>query len=163
MDWTTVFTCVMTSITTFAVAFLGLYQTRKSKEAEDYRKLREELETERQQKLELEKEEEENRLRALEESVNSMKSDVRTLKEDMQLLTNTNLLAIKDQLSHLHTLQAGSLSYMTSLSNVVVMIGEALDDSESINDADRKKITSSIEKHRELESKIHGELYNIIA
>lgn len=162
MDWTTLFTCVMTSITTIVVAALGLYQSKKTKETEKYRKLREQLDEEKHKELEKEKEEEEKRFQALEESMNSIKKDVRNLKEDMQVISKNNLQNIADQLSRLHTLQVGNLTCIESLSNVVLVIGETLDDSSMVESSDKDRLAKSIEHHHEVEERVRKDLYNII-
>lgn len=162
MDWTTVITCVMSSITAIVVAAIGLYQKKKAEETVEYRRLREELEKEKQKQLEQEKKEEEQRLTSLENSVNSMKDDVKSLKDDMQELTKTNIVHINEQLNHLHVLQSSNMTYIESLSNVVLGIGEILDDSDTVSESDKKKMTHSIDTHKRTEAELHNKLYNII-
>ena len=163
MDWTTIVTCILTSITTISVAALGLYQTRKSKETEDYRKLRDSLEKERQEKLKEEKEREEERLDAIEKSLKEMRTDVESLKDDMDTLKTTNITGIKTQLEHLHLIQTSNFSYIESLSNVVVQIGESLDSSNAIDDNNKKSMTEQITNHKAIESRIHQQLLQVIA
>ena len=163
MDWTTVFTCVMTSVTTIAIAVLGFFQTKRSKETEKYRKLKDQLEAERQKKVDEEKMKEEKRLQALEASVNDMKTEVQALKEDMLGLTSKNLANIQQQLAHLHVLQTGNMTYIESLSNVVLAIGETIDDSPSITASDKAKLSDMIKDHRKVASETRSGLYNIIA
>ena len=155
MDWTTVITCVMSSITAIVVAAIGLYQKKKAEETVEYRRLREELEKEKQKQLEQEKKEEEQRLTSLENSVNSM-------KDDMQELTKTNIVHINEQLNHLHVLQSSNMTYIESLSNVVLGIGEILDDSDTVSVNDKKKMAHSIDTHKRTEAELHNKLYNII-
>jgi len=162
MDWTTLFTCVTSSLTTIVVAALGLYQSKKTKEAEEYRKLREKLDEKKHKELTKEKEEEEKRFQELEASVNAMQKDVRDLKDGMKILTTTNLQNIADQLSRLHTLQVGNLTCVESLSNVVLVIGETLDGSSVVNNSDKDRLSKSIERHHEVEEKVRKDLYNII-
>lgn len=162
MDWTTIITCIMSSITTIAVAFIGIYQKKKAKETEEYRRLKEELYIEKQKQIEQEKEKEEQRLVSLENSIKSVKDDVKSLKDDMKQLTQTNMVHIKDQLSRLHTLQSSNMAYIESLSNVVLGIGEILDDSDTVNESDKKKMTQSINAHKKTETELHNKLYNII-
>ena len=163
MDWTTVFTCVMTSATTFAIAVLGFLQTKRSKETERYRKLKDQIEAERQKKIDEEKLKEKERLQALETSVNDMKIEVQALKEDMMELTSKNLTNIQQQLSHLHILQTGNMTYIESLSKVVLAIGETIYDSPSITASDKVKLSEMIKDHRKVESETRNSLYNIIA
>lgn len=162
MDWTTAFTCIMSSLTTIVVAAIGLYQKKKAKETTEYRRLREELEQEKQKQLDQERKKEEQRLASLEESVNSMKDDVKSLKDDMQILTKTNMVHINEQLSHLHVLQSSNMEYIESLSNVVLGIGEILDDSETVSDNDKKKLLHSMDTHKHTQSELHNKLYKII-
>lgn len=165
MDYTTILNCVMSSITTIAVAFLGYFQSKKAKENEEYKKLREQLEEERNKKAQEKEEKEEKRLRELEQIVSSLNKDVKNLNDCVDKLSNSQTKDIKDineQLEHLHTIQTDNFSYMQSLSNVVTTIGESLHDSGTVDANSKDKITQSIENHRKTEQEIHKKLYNII-
>lgn len=162
MDWTTIFTCIMSSITTIAVAVLGLSQSKQAKQTAEYKKLSDQLEAEKQAKLEAKAQEDAKRLESIEKSLKDMKSDVEGLKSDMSRLTSDDLKRISDQLSHLHTFQTDNFEYMQSLSNVVLTIGEALNDADGIRVTDKEKIAKNIEEHKKVENKIHTRLYSII-
>lgn len=162
MDWTTLITCIMTSLTTISVAVLGLAQSKRAKETAEYKKLREQLESERQQKQESKEQEDAKRLEAIEKSLREMKSDVEGLKSDMHILTNSELANIMQQLSHLHTFQADNFAYMQSLSNVVLAIGESLNESDAVDKEDKEKMNNTIESHRKIEQAIYKKLYSII-
>ena len=155
MDYTTIFTCIMTSITTLSVAFLGYFQSKKAKENEEYKKLREQLEEERNKKAQEKEEKEEARLQELERIVQS-------LNDCVEQLTKCQIKEMYEQLEHLHTFQTDNFSYMQSLSNVVTTIGESLHDSGTIDVKSKEKITKSIESHRKTEQEIHKKLYNIV-
>lgn len=163
MEWTTVFTCIMTSLTTIVVTILGLYQSKKAKETEEYRKLREQLDEEKRKEEERKSKEEEERLLALEKSINSVREDVQVLKEDMGKITGKELSVISEQLNHLHTIQIGSFKCIESLSDVVVTIGTTLDDSSAVDEQDKRRLADAISQHKKVNSLVHNELYNIIA
>ena len=162
MDYTTIFTCIMTSITTFSVAFLGYYQSKKTKENEKYRKLCAQLDEEKSRKAQEKEAKEEARLRELEKIVQSLNDDVTELTDCVEQLTNIQIKEMHEQLDHLHTFQTDNFSYMQSLSNVVTTIGESLHDSGTIDLNSKEKITKSIETHRKTEQEIHKKLYNIV-
>lgn len=162
MDYTTIFTCIMTSITTLSVAFLGYFQSKKAKENEEYKKLREQLEEERNKKAQEKEEKEEARLQELEGIVQSLNDDVSELTDCVEQLTKCQIKEMYEQLEHLHTFQTDNFSYMQSLSNVVTTIGESLHDSGTIDVKSKEKITKSIESHRKTEQEIHKKLYNIV-
>lgn len=163
MEWTTIFTCIMTSLTTITVAILGLHQSKKAKETEDYRKIRDQLETEREKESERKSMELEKRFKALEKAVNSVQEDVKDLKEGMKAITDKDLIEISDQLKHLHSLQIGSFKCMESVSDVVIIIGTALDDSTAVSASNKKKLADAIDEHKKSQTLIRSELYNIIA
>lgn len=162
MDWSALLTCLLSSITTIIVAALGLSQSKKTKESEKYRKLREQIET--QEKEAAEKKEQENieRLETIEKSISGMKSDIDELKINVRNLTNTDLTQIENQLSNLHTLQADNFSYIQSLSNVVLTMGESLNASDAIDVKDKDKMKEMIDRHRAAEQEISKKLYKII-
>ena len=151
MDYTTIFTCIMTSITTLSVAFLGYFQSKKAKENEEYKKLREQLEEERNKKAQEKEEKEEARLQEFERIVQSLNDDVSELTDCVEQLTKCQIKEMYEQLEHLHTFQTDNFSYMQSLSNVVTTIGESLHDSGTIDVKSKEKITKSIESHRKTE------------
>ena len=144
MDYTTIFTCIMTSITTLSVAFLGYFQSKKAKENEEYKKLREQLEEERNKKAQEKEEKEEARLQELERIVQSLNDDVSELTDCVEQLTKCQIKEMYEQLEHLHTFQTDNFSYMQSLSNVVTTIGESLHDSGTIDVKSKEKITINL-------------------
>ena len=122
MDYTTIFTCIMTSITTLSVAFLGYFQSKKAKENEEYKKLREQLEEERNKKAQEKEEKEEARLQELERIVQSLNDDVSELTDCVEQLTKCQIKKMYEQMEHLHTFQTDNYTYMQSLSKLETTI-----------------------------------------
>lgn len=165
MDYTTILTCIMSSITTFAVAFLGYFQSKKVKEDDEYKKLRDQLEEERNIKTQEKEEQEEKRFHELEKIVESLSNDVVNLTDCVDRISETQVKDISDinnQLKNLHTIQTDNFSYMQSLSNVVTTIGELLHNTDEFDLNSKDKIAQSIENHRKTEQEIHKKLYNIV-
>lgn len=162
MDYTQVFTAIMSAATAISVAALGVYQTKKTKETEAYKKLKDNLEKERAEKIAEKEEAEEARLQSIEELMKDMQCEISELKNDMKTLSEITLKNIEDQLSHMHTLQTDNFSYMRSLSGIVLTIGEGLNDSSAVDNASKDQIEKSIEDHKKMEIEIQKNLLNII-
>lgn len=159
---TTIITAIMSSITTIVVAMLGVFQARRAKETSEYKKLQDELNAEREKQRKIKEEEDEMRWVNIEKSVEKIQHNVEQLEKDLGNLTDNSLSDIAEQLSHLHLLQTDNFGYIQSLSNVVLTIGETLNDSDVLDDESKSKMMKSISTHRDNEEKLHKKLYTII-
>lgn len=162
MDYAAIFNTIMASLSTILVAYLGYRQNRKTKEDEEYRRLREQYDEERAEAIKKEKEEEEKRLKKIESNIQDLHDDVEKLHETMNDIVKLDLEEITKQLKNLHTMQTNNFSYIGSLSNVVVNIGESLARSDVLNDTTNDHLSEIIEEHRKIETDIHTQLYKMI-
>lgn len=162
MDFTQVFGIVINAIVAIIVAVLSYRQSVKEKNDKEYRELREQLEIEREENLLKEKKEQENRLASIENNVKTLTDDVDKLSKCVETLTNDHIKDITKQLENLHTMESNNFSYIHSLSNVVVNIGETLNDSKIIEGKPKDKLEACIEEHKKIEMDIHNQLYKLI-
>lgn len=147
---------VMTAITSIGVAWLGMIHNRKEKKDSEYRELQATNEQLKQEKNEIEKKQHAERLEKIESSLESLSKDVSSITEALDLNT------VEKQLSNLHILTQTNFKYIQSLSNVVITIGEVVDDLESVDDSNRNKLRIQIEDHRKTEDEVNNQLYSII-
>ena len=161
MDWTQILVCVLSSITTLSVAALGLYQTKKTRETEEYRKIRSEIDQKNAEIEEANKKKQEDRFQKMESSLKDLKSDVSDLKDSI-VKTDQSIKSISNKLGTLHTISSNNFVYMESLSNVVMEIGEAIDDMTDVPDAEKKKLYVLITEHRAQGQKLRNDVYNCI-
>ena len=150
------FSIIMTSLTTIIVAAIGLRQAKVEKQNEEYRRLEGEhadmlrdLEEKRQQSYD-------KRFNKLESDVKEMRDDLNAIKEEFDLLKLSN------QLTQLHTLNQLNFEYVQSLSGVVSIIGEILVSSTIMDDSTKDRMHKEIDKHKHETEKISSDLIKII-
>lgn len=153
---------LVNAVVAIIVAILGRQQWRKNKKDEEYRKLREELEREKEAKVMEEKEESEKRLKNIENNISDLTKEVGELQKTMTALTQDQLEDIQKQLTNLHTMESKNFIYIHSLSTVVVNIGEVLNGSSTIDTKSKDKLEVCIDHHRKKENDIHENLYKLI-
>lgn len=153
---------IVTSVVAIFVAYLGYKQNVKTKEDEEYRKLKDQLEAEREEREREEKAESEQRLKGIEEQIVKMSENVNTLNDTIETLKDKNIPKIMDQISHLHTMESKNFDYIQSLSNVVVDIAETVTESYAVDDEAKAKIKSTISTHKKSEQDIHTQLIKLI-
>lgn len=162
MDWTTILNSVITSVVGLFVAYLGYKQNVKTKEDEEYRKLKDQLEAEREEREQEEKLEQEERLKSIEAKIGTMSDNVNNLADTIETLRDKNIPKIVEQISHLHTMESKNFDYIQSLSNVVVDIAETMTESYAIDDEAKSKIKNTISSHKKSEQDIHTQLIKLI-
>lgn len=153
---------LISGIVMIIVAVLGYLQVVKTKKDNEYRKLQEELQKEREEKMLEEKLETEERLKAIEESVKKLSNEVTEVKTTVEKFTTQELKDIRKQLQNLHKVQSENFSYIYSLSDIVVGVGETISDMKSLDPEFRDKLGSAIETHKKKEVEIHERLYKMI-
>lgn len=146
----------MTAFTTIIVAVIGAYQKKKSKETSEYRKLKEENERLQQEKENAWRDDQDTRLKRIENSISTLTGEVTNLKD------GKHFEAIESQLSQIHTLNQVNFEYMQSISNVVTLVGDAVAESNIINDHDKRKLDKELNEHKDKEEDITKKLYKII-
>lgn len=161
MDWTQILICILTSITTLSVAALGLYQTKKTRETEEYRKIRSEIDQKNLEISEAAKKKQEERFQKMESNLKDLKEDVSELKRSMNE-TGTTIKNISTKLGTLHTISSNNFVYMESLSNVVMEIGQAIDDMSDVPSEEKHKLFMLIDDHRKQGQKLRSEVYSCI-
>lgn len=147
---------LMTAFTTIIVAVIGAYQKKKSKETSEYRKLKEENERLQQEKENAWRDDQDTRLKRIENSISTLTGEVTNLKD------GKHFEAIESQLSQIHTLNQVNFEYMQSISNVVTLVGDAVAESNIINDHDKRKLDKELNEHKDKEEDITKKLYKII-
>lgn len=150
-----IFGIVMSAFTSIVVAALGLYQTKKTKETAEYRKLKDEKEDLIREKEEESRQKLNTRLDNLEQSVTSLTKEVNTLSNGV------DMKKIENQLSQLHILNEVNFEYVQSLSGVVSTIGESLSSSPILSEDDKANMENKIDAHKTKESDITSKLYKI--
>lgn len=159
---TEIFGILVNGAVTIVVAILGWQQRAKRKGDEEYREIREKLEKEREDALLKEKEAEEKRLKSIELSISDLSKDVGALQKTVNALSMEQLDDIKVQLKNLHTMESHNFTYIHSLSNVVVNIGEVLNRSTTLDGKAKDKLDECIEEHKKKETDIHEKLIKLI-
>lgn len=150
-----VFGMLLSAFTTLAVAWMGVQQSKKTKETEEYRKLKDEKDA-------LLREKEEESQKQLNERLSNMESHIASLSGEMTALNDEiDMKKIESQLSQLHVLNEVNFEYVQSLSGVVSAIGESLTSSTLVSDDDKEKVEKKIDDHKEKEGKITSNLYKI--
>lgn len=147
---------LMTAFTTITVAVIGAYQKKKSKETSEYRKLKEENERLQQEKENAWRNDHDTRLKRIENSISTLTGEVTNLKD------GKHFEMIESQLSQIHTLNQVNFEYMQSISNVVMLVGDAVAESNIINDHDKRKLDKELNEHKDKEEDITKKLYKII-
>ena len=147
---------LMTAFTTIIVAVIGAYQKKKSKETSEYRKLKEENERLQQEKENAWRNDQDIRLKRIENSISTLTGEVTNLKD------GKHFEAIESQLSQIHTLNQVNFEYMQSISSVVTLVGDAVAESDIINDHDKQKLDKELNDHKDKEEDITKKLYKII-
>lgn len=161
MDWTQILVCILSSITTLSVAALGLYQTKKARETEEYRKMRSEIDQKNLDLAEAAKKKQEERLQKMESDLKELRTDVSDLKRAMNE-SGTTIKNISSKLGTLHTISSNNFVYMESLSNVVMEIGQSIDDIQEVPDDEKNKLFMLINEHRQQGQKLRKEVYSCI-
>lgn len=146
----------MTAFTTIVVAVIGAYQKKKSKETSEYRKLKEENERLQREKENAWRNDQDIRLKRIENSISTLTGEMTNLKD------GKHFEAIETQLSQIHTLNQVNFEYVQSISGVVKLIGDAMVDSNIINEHDKQKLDQELSEHRDKEDDIAKKLYKII-
>ena len=144
------------------VALLGYKQTAKEKNDEEYRKLREDLEKEREENSLREKKKHEERLNSIEKSIKTLNTEVVDLKNSVDTLTNDQVAEFQNQLRNLHKMESNNFEYIHSLSNVVINIGQTIQSTPIVDDKYGEKLEECIEDHQKVETDIHKQLYSMI-
>lgn len=158
-----VFTMIGTfvsGLTAIIVALIGVRQNQMAKESEEYKCVKAELEEERQKKMDEQRKEEMEHLNDMKTSIKSVQKDVDCLKRDVETITQTKLPDITDQLANLRTLQGYDYSLTQSLSDVVTVYGEVLNESVALDESAKRAIHESIKNHQTIAHSIHEKLYN---
>lgn len=151
-----IFSIIMTSVTTVIVAIIGLHQAKVEKRNEEYRKLEEEH-NEMLQELE------EKRQRSYDERFNKLESEVKEMRIGFdELRDEFDLLKLSNQLTQLHTLNELNFEYVQSLSGVVSIIGEVLVSSSIMDNNTKDRMQKQIDDHKREREKISSGLIKII-
>lgn len=161
MDWTQILICILTSITTLSVAALGLYQTKKTRETEEYRKIRSEIDQKNAEIDEANKKKQEERFQKMESNLKDLKNDVSDLKNTMSK-TDSTITTISNKLGTLHIISSNNFVYMESLSNIVMEIGQAIDDMPEVPENEKQKLFMLISEHRKQGQDLKSQVYNCI-
>ena len=148
-----IFSIIMTTLTTIVVAAIGLYQKKIEKKNDDYQKLREENEKLLNEERKRSAQKEEERFTKIEQSVAQLSTDVSDLKNSIHLDD------ISKQLTQLHSLNELNFEYIQSLSGLVINVAESLGSPHSLSKGVRDKMNSETEKHRKTEDNITKRLY----
>lgn len=156
------FGVITNGIVAIVVALISYKQKVRDKKDEEYRELQLQLDAEREERLLKEKKENEERLESIEKSVKTLSSDMETLKTCVKDLSIKEVQDIKKQLRNLHIMESENFIYIQSLSNVVVNVGETLNESVLIDDDAKEILENCITEHKKQESDIHTKLYKLI-
>lgn len=151
---------IVSAATGVIVALIGKRQNQMAKESEEYKRVKAELEEERQKKMDEQRKEEMEHLNDMKESLKTVQADVDGLKKDVELITETKLPDIAEQLANLRTLQGYDYSLTQSLSDVMTVYGEVLNDSVALDESAKRAIHESIKNHQTIAHSIHEKLYN---
>lgn len=162
MEFTQLFGIAIDGLVAIIVAMLGYRQATKEKNDRKYRELREQLEKEREDRALKEKKAQEVRLDSIESNVKTITEDLDNLNTCVKSFLEDQLGDITKQLNNLHTMESNNFSYIHSLSNVVVNIGETLNDSKLLEGKPKDKLETCIEEHKKTEMDIHNQLCKLI-
>lgn len=155
-DLVSLINIIMTAFTTITVAVIGAVQKKKSKETSEYRKLKDENERLQQEKEDAWKENQNTRLKRIENSISVLTGEIANLKD------GNHFEIIENQLSQIHTLNQVNFEYMQSISNVVKLIGDAVSESDLIDDDAKVRLDKELSDHNDKEDEIVKKLYKII-
>lgn len=151
------FSIIVTAISPIILGILALFQVRRENRHNSFLEVQSENEKLRNEKETARREQEDERLRKMEASINEVTSTVKDLQSKIDGLN------MEEQLNQLHTLTELNFSYIRTLSDTVIVIGDALASSESIHDDASKRLTDAIDKTREKEDQIAKDLLTILS
>lgn len=151
------FSLIVTALSPIILGVLSIFQVNRDKKHQDFLKVQAENDKLRAEKENKRREAEDDRLRKMETSINEVTDTVKSLESKI------NEMNIETQLDHLHTITELNFSYMQSLSDTVMVIGDALTTSDTISADSRNSLNSSIEQTRQKEEKIAENLLKILS
>lgn len=151
------FSIIVTSITPILVAVLALIQAKNEKSNARYRKTCEENEKLRKEASEKEKKEHEDRLQRMEDNISDMKDEIKTLQRTI------NIQEVERQLSQLHMMTELNFGYIQSLSDTIIVLGDALAASSSIDNEAKERLEQAISENRSKEDQLVKDLLTIVS
>ena len=149
-------TCI-SAFAAIAVSIIGVIQVKETKKNAADKKLREENEQLLQEKLQKEKEEQLEEMREMKQMLEKLTNEVSELRKEYDIAN------IEKQLAQLHFLNEFKIEFIQSLSSVVLIMGDTLATSSTIDDDERDRLRSKVAEHTSKERELTKKLVKIIA
>lgn len=151
------FSNIMTAIATLTPIFLGVLAHRLNKKEradKKYQKLREEVEKEREDKARQQEQERVTQMEKLQNDVDGLRKEVKEVSEriDMENLNKT--------LDKLILMSSINMEFSQSVSQLVVAIGEGINNQSEL--IDNSRLNAAIQLHKQTERDLTQKMYNSI-
>lgn len=147
-NFLTFFSIIVSAMTSIVVAIIGVYQTKKAKESDNYRKLLDENQKLRDEQEAKKQKENEERLLRIESCIERVSEDLEEVKKKV------DTKHVESQLRQLHTLNEANFEYNQSISNTVITIGEVLSNLDIVDDITEDRLSKDLRAHRAQEDRI---------
>lgn len=150
------FSIIVTAITPIVLGILTLFQVKREKRTKEFHQMQKELEDSRAEREQKKEKEHEERLQRMETSINGVTETVKELQESL------DIGQMETQLERLHVMTELNFSYIQSLSNTVIVIGDALASSDVMDKDSSDKLDQALTANRQMEEEISKNLLKIL-